>query len=125
MPQFYIDPQGTFKYIQVECLSSKTKKSVTIVRGRGGDFEYHKQIFSRLLEEFVEAGFAASDVKKDADDTLREFKIKYEDEVLTLRCPGGGRMVHNGAAHTLEVYGYSITYSVKNKIKHDEAVRQA
>jgi hypothetical protein len=42
-----------------------------------------------------------------------------------MKCIGGGRIVHNDAAKTLEVYGYSKTYANKTKIKHDEVIRQA
>jgi|JI6StandDraft_1071083.scaffolds.fasta_scaffold20725_6 hypothetical protein len=125
VPQFLIDAKGTFKYIQVECRSSKLQKSVTFIRGRGGNITYHKEIFARLREEFIQAAIEVVEVKEDGEGTLWEFKIKLNDDLLTFTCPGGGRMVHDSAKKTLEVYGYSMTYAVKGKIKHDEAVRQA
>lgn len=101
VPQFLIDPKGTFKYIQVVCTSSKLNKQVTFVRGRGENFTYHKEIFDKLLSEFTQAGIEVFDEKRDQEGTLWEFKAKYGDDVLTLKCPGGGRMVHDAAQKSL------------------------
>jgi hypothetical protein len=50
IPQFVIDPRGTFKYIQIECKCANTNKSTIMIRGRGGHFEYHKEIFDDFRE---------------------------------------------------------------------------
>lgn len=47
------------------------------------------------------------------------FKVKIESRMLSFKCLGGGRMVHSTKNKSLEIYGYSITYSKGHKIKHD------
>ena len=66
-----IDPEGTFKYIQIEV--TKDGESTLVIRG-SGSFDYHMEIFENFVKQ-----------------EIKEKGIKN----TTADWPGGGRIKHN------------------------------
>ncbi|RUS83710.1 hypothetical protein EGW08_008558 [Elysia chlorotica] len=90
-----IDASGNFKYILCRVYKDGAKEdSKLIIRGTA-QAEYHADIYDHL------------------DSSL-------EDIGLTCECLGGGRIDHNAAAKSIEVYGLSQGYG---KADHTIAVR--
>ena len=88
IPEEIIDEDGIYKYIQIRC-----EKKYIFVRGRK-DCKYHKNIFTKFLEE-VES---------------------YHLDKKLCKALGGGRIKTNKKKKTIKIYGYSKTFGrVKNQ----------
>ena len=66
-----IDPEGTFKYIQI--IVTKDGESTLVIRGTA-DFSYHADIYDNFVSKEIRAN-----------------KLKH----TTAECPGGGRIKHS------------------------------
>ena len=80
-----LDPEGTFKYIQIVVSDKESNRQRTIVRGYKS-CPYHADILNKFqYEELSSLGPTKFDVS----------------------CPGGGRIEHNANEKTIRIYGYS------------------
>ena len=82
-----MDPEGTFKYIQIRLREySDSTKSRIVVRGYKS-CAYHADILDKFEREEIESKNLSGVVKAD--------------------CPGGGRIKHEPKENKLFIYGYS------------------
>ena len=81
LPEAYIDENGVYKYIQIKCDDS------IFIRGRK-DCKYHKNIYSKFLQEV-----------KDAHLDKKKCKVL-----------GGGRINTDKKNKKINIYGYSNRY---------------
>ncbi|VIO97892.1 Uncharacterized protein BM_BM17737 [Brugia malayi] len=92
VPDVDIDPEGVFKYIMIKVTAKQTSEEKMIVRGYK-HCKWHKNIFKQTEKE-IGASFS-------------------------LKCVGGGRIMHEPQKKSLFVYGYSQRYG---PAKHEQTV---
>ena len=80
-----LDPEGTWKYIQILIEDTKTNTTKTVIRGC--NLGYHSDILNRFQHE--------------------ELSDYPDSESLKSSCPGGGRVTHDPENHKIHIYGYS------------------
>eukprot|EP01015_Nassula_variabilis_P035056 TRINITY_DN8737_c0_g1_i5.p1 TRINITY_DN8737_c0_g1~~TRINITY_DN8737_c0_g1_i5.p1 ORF type:complete len:180 (+),score=38.15 TRINITY_DN8737_c0_g1_i5:64-603(+) len=108
-PQVSIDPNGKFKYIQIQCsLKTKSKdtnskESVTFIRGYS-EFSYHADIFEDFVEKIRESPIK---IRNEQNGDVQYVELS---QALKIRCPGGGRIEHSAEKQKLVVFGYSQSY---------------
>ena len=89
--QCKIDEEGTYKYIQIQCVNKKNKEDKKIFIRGSNDHNYHRNI----LDEFMEKEIYGGNNKSYCDD--------YEYE-----CIGGGRIEFT--PERIFIYGYSSRF---------------
>ena len=82
IPICYIDPEGTFKYVQISC------NNKIYVRGIA-KYKYHKGIYKSFISELAKFGL---------------------DKEYPTKCLGGGRIKITPSDKSIFVYGYSHAY---------------
>lgn len=82
IPICYIDPEGTFKYVQISC------NNKIYVRGIA-KYKYHKGIYKSFIAELAKFGL---------------------DKEYPTKCLGGGRIKITPSDKSIFVYGYSHAY---------------
>ena len=82
-----IDPEGVFKYIQINVHNSKSDLTRMVVRGYKS-CDYHADILAKFEHEEL----------MDYDKSNGE---------LTCSCPGGGRIEHKPQEASILIYGHS------------------
>ena len=92
IPIVKIDPEGTYKYIQI------SYDNKIYLRGRA-DCKYHKGIYRKFITEIKNTG-------------KTDFKTK---------CLGGGRIKKDEKNKTIFVYGYSNAYG-RYENQHEKSV---
>ncbi|MCP9262634.1 Sex-regulated protein janus-a [Dirofilaria immitis] len=92
IPDVNIDSEGLFKYIMIKVTVKSTGEEKLIIRGYK-HCKWHKNIFKQTEKEI---GYAFS-----------------------IKCVGGGRIMHEPEKKNLFVYGYSQRYG---QAKHEKTV---
>uniref|UniRef100_A0A1I7VR56 Sex-regulated protein janus-B n=2 Tax=Loa loa TaxID=7209 RepID=A0A1I7VR56_LOALO len=87
-----IDPEGLFKYVMIKVTAKSSGEEKMIIRGYK-HCKWHKNIFKQ---------------------TEKEIGISF-----SLKCVGGGRILHEPQKKNLFVYGYSQRYG---PAKHEQTV---
>lgn len=85
-----IDPEGVFKYIQIEVKDKEDPaKKRLLVRGYK-DCDYHADILERF--------------------TIKEVVSQGLSSIISYSPPGGGRIEHLPDEKKLKIYGYSMGF---------------
>lgn len=97
LPAVKLTDQGTFKYILIDVKSKKTGETCRFVRG---DEMHH----------YHADNFAAFGKELDSAEIVFQGDKLISGKTVSVSCPGGGRVVHDKAAKSLSIYGYSQSY---------------
>ena len=99
-----IEENGTYKYIQIECINRSNKEDKKLLIRGNSYSSYHKDIFRKFM----------IDIMNSDDNALKE---NFEFE-----CVGGGRI--DFGPSKIFIYGYSTAYGQADHAKTKEIVQK-
>ncbi|TNV77039.1 hypothetical protein FGO68_gene6312 [Halteria grandinella] len=109
VPPCHIDPDGTFKYIQIALTVPWSSNPVIFVRGFK-KFAYHMNIFEHFEQTELPLIIKANGGRTDG---------------IAATCPGGGRIEHKSGEKSVFIYGYSQSYGQPDHTVAQKIVQEA